>query len=69
MYFPCSNSSWVLKTDADDSAAAPMKSKPSSFTFVSTTKLNGAIENLVEMHTKLDTVTITVAQVPDLMTK
>uniref|UniRef100_M1DBY5 Uncharacterized protein n=1 Tax=Solanum tuberosum TaxID=4113 RepID=M1DBY5_SOLTU len=69
MDFTCSISSWVLKTGADDSAAAPMKSKPSSSTSVSTTKLNGALENLVDMHTKLDTVTITVAQVPDLMIK
>ncbi|KAG5580371.1 hypothetical protein H5410_050998 [Solanum commersonii] len=47
----------------------PVKFKPSSSTFVSTTKLNAALEILPEMHIKLDAMAITVAQVNDLMTK
>ncbi|KAH0646563.1 hypothetical protein KY284_034447 [Solanum tuberosum] len=69
MGFTRSDSSWVLKTDADDLDDAPMKSKPSSSTSVSTTKPNAAVEGLVEMHTKLYAMAITVAQVSDLMTK
>ncbi|KAG5595692.1 hypothetical protein H5410_036924 [Solanum commersonii] len=61
MGFTRSDSSWVLKIDEDDLAAAPVKSKPSSSTSVSTAKLNAALENLVEMYTKLDVVTITLS--------
>ncbi|KAG5590133.1 hypothetical protein H5410_040647 [Solanum commersonii] len=59
----------VLNTDADDLDDAPVKSKPSSSTSVSTTKPNVALDSLAEMHTKLYAMAITVAQVYDLMTK
>uniref|UniRef100_M1DQK8 Uncharacterized protein n=1 Tax=Solanum tuberosum TaxID=4113 RepID=M1DQK8_SOLTU len=36
---------------------------------MSTTKLNVALQNIGEMHTKLDAMAITAVQVPDLMTK
>ncbi|KAG5631568.1 hypothetical protein H5410_003285 [Solanum commersonii] len=69
MGFTRYDSSWVLKTVADDLVVAPMKYKPSSSTSMSTTKLIVALDNLVEMHTKLDAMAIMVAQVPDIMTK
>ncbi|KAH0644759.1 hypothetical protein KY284_032643 [Solanum tuberosum] len=58
-----------IKTDFDCLAAIPVKSKPSSSTSMSTTKLNVALQNIGEMHTKLDAMAITAVQVPDLMTK
>ncbi|KAG5599576.1 hypothetical protein H5410_030946 [Solanum commersonii] len=71
--FPASVTSSLGKLPADspyyDLADATVKSKPSSSTSVSTTKLNAALDNLTEMHTKLDTMAVTVAQVPDLLTK
>ncbi|TMW92670.1 hypothetical protein EJD97_012708 [Solanum chilense] len=60
---------WGLKIDSDDVGATPIKYKDSFSTYVSTTILNTTLENLVEMHNKLDIMAITIAQVSDLMTK
>ncbi|KAG5585242.1 hypothetical protein H5410_045676 [Solanum commersonii] len=53
MGFTRSHSSWVLKTVSEDLATNPVKSKLSSSTSVSITKLHAAPENLVEMHTNV----------------
>ncbi|KAH0642177.1 hypothetical protein KY290_033776 [Solanum tuberosum] len=45
------------------------KVKQSSSTSVSSVKLNAALENLAEMHAKLDAMSITVTQVNDVLTK
>ena len=60
---------WDLKTDLDDVGATPIKYKDSFSTYVLTTILNTTLENIVEMHNKLDIMAITIAQVSDLMTK
>uniref|UniRef100_M1BBD9 Uncharacterized protein n=1 Tax=Solanum tuberosum TaxID=4113 RepID=M1BBD9_SOLTU len=69
MGFIHSRSSWILKTDFDESRAKQEKLKPSASTSVSTSKLTAALENLDAMHAKLDAMSITVSQVSDVMTK
>ena len=58
-----------LKTDSYNVGATPVKYKDSFPTYVSTTKHNTTVENLVKMHNKLDIIAITIAQIHDLMTK
>ena len=60
---------WGPKSDSYNVGATLVKYKDSVPTYVSTTKLNTTLENLVKMHTKLDIMAITIAQIPDLMTK
>ncbi|KAH0645120.1 hypothetical protein KY284_033004 [Solanum tuberosum] len=69
MGFTHSVSSWTHKNDSEDLGAKNVKSKPSSSTFVSFVKLNVALENLAEMNAKLYTMSISVTQVSDVMTK
>ncbi|KAH0642387.1 hypothetical protein KY290_033981 [Solanum tuberosum] len=69
MGFTHSVSSWTHKNDSEDLGAKNMKSKPSSSTFVSSVKLNIALVNLAEMNAKLYTMSISVTQVSDVMTK
>ncbi|KAK4730063.1 hypothetical protein R3W88_023051 [Solanum pinnatisectum] len=69
MGFTHSVSSWTLKNDSEDLSAKNVKSKPSSSTSVLSVKLNVALENLAEMNAKLYTMSISVTQVSDVMTK
>ncbi|KAH0635904.1 hypothetical protein KY289_035819 [Solanum tuberosum] len=62
MGFIHSGSSWLLKTDFDESRAKHETLKPSASTSVSTAKLSAALENLDAMHAKLDTMSITISQ-------
>ncbi|KAK4731377.1 hypothetical protein R3W88_024365 [Solanum pinnatisectum] len=54
-------SSWLLKTDFNESRDKLEKLKPSASTFISTAKITAALENLDTMHAKLDAMTITVS--------
>ncbi|KAH0725495.1 hypothetical protein KY284_001360 [Solanum tuberosum] len=62
-------SSWILKADSKDLGDKHEKGKTSFSTFVSTVKLNAALENIDAMHAKLDAVSISVSQAVDVMTK
>ncbi|TMX05491.1 hypothetical protein EJD97_017331 [Solanum chilense] len=63
--FGCSWDSRLIRT----TWVLPLKYKDSFSTYVSTTKVNTTLENLVKMHNKLDIMAITISQVPDVMTK
>ncbi|XP_055831490.1 uncharacterized protein LOC129900520 [Solanum dulcamara] len=69
MGYSHTESSWVIKNEVDDPVGESLKGKLSSSTFVSSEKLNAALEKIVDMDVKLEALTISVTQLSDILTR